>query len=52
MDVLIYLFDSFMLLFDYDFTVFGFTFSFLDIFIFSFLVGIVGYAFGRLFGGD
>lgn len=52
MDGIKYLFDSFMLLFDHDFTIYGFTISFFDIFIFGVIVSIASFAIGRLFGGD
>lgn len=31
-----------MMLLDYDFTIYGFTFSFFDIFVVSMVIGIVG----------
>ncbi len=42
MDGLKYLFKSVMMLLDYDFTIYGFTFSFFDIFVVSIILGIVG----------
>lgn len=46
------LIKSVMMLFDYDFTIWGFTFSFFDIFIGSILFGLVGKAIYKIFGGD
>lgn len=52
MDGLIYLFESFMILFKHQFVIYGYTISFFDIFIFSSIACIVSYALGRLIGGD
>ena len=47
-----YLFEAVIKVFDHDMSIFGFTFSFFDIFLLSLFVGFVGVAIGRLFGGD
>lgn len=47
-----YLFDSFMLLFDYNFNIYGITLSFFDIFVFGIIVSVCAYAFFSIFGGD
>lgn len=52
MESLYYLFSSVMLIFDYDFTIWGFTFSFFDVFIASILIGLIGNALYKIFGGD
>lgn len=46
------LIDVVMLLFDHDFTIWGYTFSFFDIFIFSIITGFVAVGLGRLILGD
>ena len=52
MENLKYLIDAFFLLFDHDMTIWGYTFSFFDIFLFSLFVGFIGVALGNLFRGD
>lgn len=42
MESLKYLFDSFMLIFTHQFTIWGFTISFFEIAIFSTIAGIIG----------
>ena len=46
------LINAVMLLFDHDFTIWGYTMSFFDIFIFSIIIGFVGVGLGKLLGGD
>lgn len=47
-----YLFESFLLLFRHDFTIWGFTISFFDIFLVSILIGFAATVLGKIFGGD
>ncbi len=39
-------------LFRMDFTIFGFTFSFWEVFVFCFVVGLLTYIIGGFLGGD
>ena len=44
-----YLFDSVMLLLSHKFTIYGYSISFLDIFLLSIIVGVVGKVLYELF---
>ena len=46
------LFDVTLMFMQHDMTVFGFTFSYWDILMFSCVAGIIGYVLSRVFGGD
>ena len=46
------LFDAVFELFDKDITIWGFTFSFFDIYLLSLFLGFIGLALSRLFRGD
>lgn len=52
MEVLYYLFEPFMMLFTREFTILGYTISFLQISILGSLLSLAGYAISRIFGGD
>ena len=52
MEVIGVLFDSVLGLFKYEFTIYGFTFSFWEVFMFSAIMSIVAYFIGRLFSDD
>lgn len=47
-----YMFDSVMLLLSHKFIIYGFSISFLDIFLLSLIVGVVGKVLYELFAGD
>lgn len=51
MEVLIYLFEPVLMILRHEFEIFGYTISFLQIFILSCLSGIAGIAISKLFGG-
>lgn len=46
------IFSAVLDIFRLDFTVFGFTFSFWDVFVFSIVTGVLAYAIGGFFSGD
>jgi len=45
------LFSSFMKLFTYEFTLYGFSISFFQMFLFSALISIIGYLLASIFRG-
>lgn len=47
-----YIFGPLLELMKHEFTVYGFTLSFWQIFLFSIIIGFVGSALYKLFGGD
>ena len=47
-----YMFDAVLMVLKHDFTVFGFTMCFLDIFLFSIIAGFIGVGISKLFGGE
>ena len=47
-----YLFDSVLILLRHEFTIYGYSLSFFDIFLVSILIGFAGNALYKIFGGD
>lgn len=52
MEGFVRLIEATLLIMQHKFTIYGFTISFWDMFVFSCIAGIIGYAINRLFGGD
>lgn len=47
-----YLFESVLILFRHEFVIYGYSISFFKLFLFSMLIGFVGNALYKIFGGD
>lgn len=52
METLRYLFEPVLMLLRHEFVIWGFSISFFQIFLISILIGFVGNALYKIFGGD